>query len=170
MLGVPLLGEYNGILTLQGLSHWQDWLTYEQFPEGSESYEIILKIRQCYSAACDIYIQRATSGNKDLPSSTPYRYDINKRATTCDLIELLSQIPPNTLGAHALVWPCFLGGAEAKDPQQRAIFIDYMNSIYNRTKFRNIPVAVQSLQRLWASREDKRWTQCLTEHSKVLVM
>jgi len=171
MLGVPLLGESNAILTLQGLSQWQDWFIHEQFPEGSDEYRTMIKIRQCYSAACDIYIHRATSENKESPmSATPHQYGVIRHATTCDLIELLSQIPPHTPGAHTLVWPCFLGGAETTEPHQRAFFVDYMNSIYDRTKFRNILVAVQSLQSIWASKGDKRWTLCLPEHSNALVM
>ncbi|KAI0604630.1 Fungal specific transcription factor domain protein [Pyrenophora tritici-repentis] len=170
MLGIPLLSESNGIATLQGLSRWQDWQMYEQFPEGADNRRIILKIRQCYSAACDIYIQRATSGNKEWPISTLHQSELNRYTTTHHLMELLSQIPPDMPGAHCLVWPCFLGGAEATDHHQRNFFVDYMYHIYARTGFRNILVAVQSLQNLWASKGDERWTLCLPEHSSVLVM
>ncbi|EDU44590.1 C6 zinc finger domain containing protein [Pyrenophora tritici-repentis Pt-1C-BFP] len=130
MLGIPLLSESNGIATLQGLSRWQDWQMYEQFPEGADNRRIILKIRQCYSAACDIYIQRATSGNKEWPISTLHQSELNRYTTTHHLMELLSQIPPDMPGAHCLVWPCFLGGAEATDHHQRNFFVDYMYHIY----------------------------------------
>jgi hypothetical protein len=96
--------------------------------------------------------------------------DVLQASTISDLIGRLSNIPPYTPGAHALVWPCFVAGAEASDLDQRAFFVNYMKSIYARTKFRNIPVAVQSLKILWASKGAKRWTQCLPEYSKVLVM
>ncbi|KAE8838125.1 hypothetical protein PTNB85_05460 [Pyrenophora teres f. teres] len=170
MLGTPLLGESNGIVTLQRLSEWQDWQMYEQFPEGSDNHRIILKIQQCYSAACDIYIQRAMSENKEGPTTMPHQYQVNRYTSTYHLIELLSKIPPHMPGAHCLVWPCFLGGAEATEPHQRNFFVNYMYSIYARTRFRNILVAVPSLQKLWASKDDKRWTLYLPEHCNVLVM
>lgn len=98
------------------------------------------------------------------------QYNDMQTSTIRNLIRRLLDIPPHTHGAHALVWPCFLAGAEASDPHQRAFFVDYMNSIYARTKFRNIPLAVKGLENIWTGKGDKRWTQCLPELSHVLVM
>jgi hypothetical protein len=85
-------------------------------------------------------------------------------------MERISKISPHDPGAHALVWPCFVAGAEASEARQRAFFVDYMNSIYARTQFRNIPLAVQSLENIWASKRGTRWTYFLPEISKILVM
>lgn len=170
MLSLPLLGEHNGVLALQRSSQWQEWLTFEQFPEGSENHRVIDKTRMCYAAACDIYMRRATSGDADITTPTLFQHHSVENTTTHDLMAQLSQISPDAPGAHALVWPCFVGGAESADPDERAFFVKYMNSIYARTKFRNIPVAVKSLKNLWASKGERRWTQCLPEHSNVLVM
>jgi len=145
-------------------------LTCENFPADSENYRIIDKIRLCFAAACTIYTRRATSEDVEFSSETRSQYSTLQASTIQGLIGRLSNIPPHTDGAHALVWPCFVAGAEASDPDQRAFFVNYMESIYARTKFRNIPVAVQSLENLWASKGEKRWTQNLSEYSKVLVM
>jgi hypothetical protein len=147
-----------------------DWLSSKLFPAGSESYVIVNKIQWCFDTACTIYFRRATSDAITTSTSERLQYEDVQKSTIQDLIGRISLMPPHSPGAHALVWPCFIAGAESSDPIQRAFFIDYMNSIYARTKFRNIPVAVQSLRNLWANKGDKRWTQCLPEITKVLVM
>jgi hypothetical protein len=116
-------------------------------------------------------MRRAMSDDVESTTSTLLQHhSIETTTTTHGLINQLAQIPPEAPGAHALVWPCFVGGAEATDPAERAFFVNYMNSVYARTKFRNIPAAVRSLQSLWDSKGKRRWTQCLPEHSNVLVM
>jgi hypothetical protein len=138
---------------------------HEQDYADETSRHTIDEVRHCFDAACTIYIRRATTCT--LPS--PHYYDA-QASTIRDLISRLLHIPPDMHGGHALVWPCFVAGAEASDPDQRAFFVEYMNSIYARTQFRNIPIAVQSLENLWREKGGKRWTQCLPEVSNVLVM
>ncbi|OAL02602.1 hypothetical protein IQ06DRAFT_367123 [Phaeosphaeriaceae sp. SRC1lsM3a] len=169
-LSLPLLGEHDGVPVVQGsFKRWQNWLTADNFPIGSENHRIVDKIRLCFASACDIYLRRATCDNANAPLSTMPHYDEIQTSAIQHLIEHVSQISPGTPGAHALVWPCFVAGAEATDPGQRTFLVNYMDSIYGRTKFRNIPAAIQSLERLWASK-GRRWTQCLPEISQVLVM
>ena len=174
LLGLPLLGEHAGILAIQrSFQSWQDWLTCEQFPADSEYHRIIDKIRLCLAAACTIYIRRATTENTENTESPPAarsQYNALQASTIAGLMGRLSSIPPHMAGAHALVWPCFVAGAEASDPDSKAFFVNYMESIYALTKFHNIPVAVRSLKTLWASKGEKRWTQYLPEYSRVLVM
>ncbi|KAF2026650.1 hypothetical protein EK21DRAFT_73618 [Setomelanomma holmii] len=171
LLGLPLLGEQTGVFAInRSFQSWQDWLTCEQFPADSENHRIIDKIRLCFAAACTIYIRRATTEDVDSLPAKRSQYDALQTSTIQDLIGRLSSIPPHTHGAHALVWPCFIAGAEASDLDQRAFFVNYMENIYTRTKFRNVPMAVQSLKTLWVCKGDKRWTQCLTEFPRVLVM
>jgi len=168
LLGLPLQGEHSGISAIQkSFQTWWDFL-HEQHAADEESRRTINEIRHCFDSACTIYIRRATTCSSPSPSDSHYH---NTQASTIrNLMQRLSHIPPDTHGAHALVWPCFVAGAEASDPEQRAFFVDYMNSIYARTQFRNIPIAVQSLGNLWRSKGEKRWTQCLPEISNVLVM
>jgi hypothetical protein len=171
LLGVPLLGEDSGVAAITRASEAShDWLASEQFPVGSESYVVMDKIRLCFHTACSIYVRRATSEATTTSMAKRLQCEDLQDSTIRDLIECISLIPPHSPGAHALVWPCFIAGAESSDPVRRAFFVDYMNSIYARTKFRNIPIAVQSLRNLWANKGDKRWTQCLPEISRVLVM
>ena len=170
LLGLPLLGEHHGMLALQKYPQREDWLTCEQFPEGSEEQHILDETCLCFAAACDIFLRRATSEDAGFSGLAPLYPDVVVNFNINNLLERISLIPPCSPGAHALVWPCFVAGAETADPGQRAFFADYMNSIYARTKFRNIPTAVRSLERIWARKGGKRWTQCLPELSNVLVM
>jgi hypothetical protein len=65
---------------------------------------------------------------------------------------------------------CFIAGAETNDQKQRDFFVDRMNEVYQRTRFRNIPAAVQSLRRIWMRKSGQKWTSCLPELTQVLVM
>jgi hypothetical protein len=164
------MGEHDGVPMMQGTFRlWQNWLTADNFPVESENHRIVDKIRMCFASASDIYLRRATSDNTESISPDLSNYVKIQTSAIQHLIERISDISPNTPGSHALVWPCFVAGAEATDPSQRTFLVDYMDRIYARTKFRNIPAAIESLKRLW-SYKGKRWTQCLPEISKVLVM
>jgi hypothetical protein len=161
LLSLPLRGEDTGVLAIQkSPQSWQEWLICEHFPIQTESHRIIDKIRLCFAAASRIYIRRASMLD---PSQ-------EQKAATQDLLDRLESIPPYTPGAHALVWPCFVAGAEAEKPGQRAFCVEYMYAIYKRTRFKNVPVAIHSLEELWARKGDRRWTQCLSEFSHVLIM
>ncbi|KAL5377430.1 hypothetical protein DPSP01_009768 [Paraphaeosphaeria sporulosa] len=171
LLCLPLLGEHTGVSAIQrSLQSWYDWLTPEQFAAGSENHQNLNGIRFCFDAAFTIYTRRATSENINSSVDSRSQYSRLQALTIQEVAQRLSLMPPHTDGAHALVWPCFVAGAETSDPDQRAFFVNYMESIYARTKFRNIPLAVQSLRRFWESKGERRWTQYLPEYSKVLVM
>ncbi|PSN59956.1 hypothetical protein BS50DRAFT_640399 [Corynespora cassiicola Philippines] len=164
LLGFPLLGEDGGISVIQKkLDRWTEWLSREYSHVDTEDRCVVSMIGQCFISACQIYVRRAKAPDDHLPFLDPSHLVLQ-------IMSCVSQIPPTTNGAHALVWACFIAGAEATDPLQRAFFADYMNAIYARTKFRNIPIAVESLRRIWAESSHKRWTQCLPELANVLVM
>lgn len=170
-LGVPLLGEENGVLAIQeSFPTWTEWLPYERFPPGSDDHRIMDTVRQCFASASMIYIQRAMHEDKTITNPLFVPAKPAELPAIQELVDCLSCIPPTSTGAHALVWVCFVAGAETCDPVQRQFFADYMLGIYSRTKFANIPAAVESLQRIWARTNKKRWTQCLSELSNVLVM
>lgn len=171
MLALPLLSEHNGVLVIErSFQSQQDWLMCEQFPVDSENYRTVEKIRLCFATACSIYVRRATSEDTNFSTPTNHYHDDLQGPTIHDFIKHISGIQPSMPGAHALVWPCFVAGAGATDPHHRAFFVEFMNRIYARTKFRNIPIAVQRLESIWASKGKKRWTQCLSETGNVLVM
>ncbi|KAF2847288.1 hypothetical protein T440DRAFT_471187 [Plenodomus tracheiphilus IPT5] len=169
-LGVPQLGEDNGVLAImESYQSMIGWLSpaCEEFPVDSDDGRTMQTIKQCFASASAIYIHRATT---DLHTSTTNNDDTSQQPIIQSLIARLSLISPTSPGAHALVWVCFVAGAETSDPSQRQFFVDYMLAIYERTKFRNIPLGVAGLERIWARRGGKRWTQCLAELSNVLVM
>ncbi|KAI8940969.1 hypothetical protein NX059_002219 [Plenodomus lindquistii] len=171
-LGVPQLGEDNGVLAImESCQSMIGWLSpaCDQLPSESEEGRTMQIIRQCFASASAIYIHRATTDVRDNLAPSTY-FDDSQQPVILDLIARLSQIPPTSPGAHALVWTCFVAGAETADPEQRQFFVNYMLAIYERTKFRNIPLGVQGLERIWSRKNNKRWTQCLAELSNVLVM
>ncbi|KAJ0109943.1 hypothetical protein J7T55_014745 [Diaporthe amygdali] len=158
MLGQPFLGEDDGVKFIQRtFDGCTDWLPCEELPLHSEDRRNVVLIRQCFAEACNIYLGRATTNHK-------------QEVVIERLTQLLLQIDSDARGAHALVWVYFIAGAEANDPQQREFFVTRMNETYQQTRFRNIPAAVQSLQRIWMRRSSQKWTSCLPELTRVLVM
>lgn len=171
LLGLPLLGEDAGLHAIrESFQSWTEFLSYEFLPADSHERRIMESIRQCFASACAIYIRRASSKDFISRPMSSTSDDPVQQSTIQLLVTRLSKIPPHAPGAHALVWVCFIGAAESNDPVQRQFFVDYMHSIYAKTKFHNIPTAVQSLERIWAKKGKKRWTECLSELTRVLVM
>lgn len=87
-----------------------------------------------------------------------------------DLKQLVSQIEPDQMGSHALVWVCFIAAADSTDPEHRKFFVDRMNKVFAKTKFQNIAAGMQSLPAIWSQRGSMRWTQNLTQIAQSLVM
>lgn len=158
MLGQPLLEEEGGVKFIQeAFDECINWLPCEELPPDCQDRRNVVLIRQCFAEACNIYLGRATT-------------DHEQEMAIERLIQLLLQIDSDARGAHALVWVCFIAGAETNDQQQREFFVARMNETYQRTRFRNIPAAVQSLQRIWMRKSGQKWTSCLPELTRVLVM
>ncbi|KAJ4984183.1 hypothetical protein SVAN01_10354 [Stagonosporopsis vannaccii] len=166
LLGVPLLGEEVGVLTMMKASDsLMGFLTYSHVPEGCEDRRLADLIRQCFVSACNIYIRCAATA--DTQSNF---HDAIQAQAIKHLIGTMLQIPPGTRGAHALVWVCFVAGAASTDQDQRDFFVHRMEQVYAQTHFRNIPTAIESLRTIWSQGCDKRWTVRVSQFSDVLVM
>lgn len=140
------------------------FLRFPDLPAGSEDRIMADRLRQCFVRACAIYIRCATSPSLDITKNL-----IQKNAVD-QLIDLMSTIPTSFRGSHALVWVCFVAGAETTDESQRAFFVDRMMKTHARTNFRNILLAIEGLEKIWARGPTERWTLCLPRLSNVLVM
>lgn len=166
LLGVPLLGEEIGVLTMMKASEsLMGFLSYSHLPEDSEDRRITDLIRQCFVSACNIYTRCAASA--DEPSNF---HNAIQAQSIQQLIGTILQISPDARGAHALVWVCFVAGAASTDQDQRDFFVHRMEQVYAQTQFRNIPTAIESLRNIWSQGHGKRWTKCLPHLSNVLVM
>ena len=169
LLGLPLLGEDVGVLTMMKASEsLMGFLSYPHLPEDCEDRRTAELIRQCFVFACNIYTRCAASADGAL--GLGIAHDSIQQNCIEQLIGLVSQISPSARGAHALVWVCFVAGAASTDLTQRKFFVHRMEQVYARTQFRNIPTAIQSLQNIWSRGDGKRWTVCLPQLSNVLVM
>ncbi|KAJ8115059.1 hypothetical protein OPT61_g3203 [Boeremia exigua] len=166
LLGVPLLGEEVGVLTLMKASESLiTFLSYSHLPQDSEDQRVTDLVRQSFVTACNIYTRCAA--NADANSDF---HDAIQAHSIQQLIETVSEISPHAHGAHALVWVCFVAGAAATDQNQRDFFVHRMEQVYARTQFRNIPTAIKSLHKIWSQSSRQRWTTCLSHLSNVLVM
>lgn len=165
-MGVPLLGEEVGVLTMMKASEsLMGFLSYSHLPEDCEDRRTADLIRECFVSACNIYTRCAASA--DAHSNF---HDAIQAQSIQQLIGSILQISPEARGAHALVWVCFVAGAASTDQDQRDFFVRRMEQVYERTQFRNIPTAVEGLRNIWSQGSGKRWTVCLPQLSNVLVM
>lgn len=90
----------------------------------------------------------------------------------------MSSLDPAAEGAHALVWPCFVAGAESQTAEDRQFFTTRLAQTYAITKFRNVQIARESLPLIWAMQdnaavagdESSSWVTRLGQLSKTLIM
>jgi hypothetical protein len=162
LLGQPLLSEPQGIHILQSPpDQTLDWLSYD-LPAHSTHHTLLARTRQAFTLASHIYLNRVTT------STSSYE---GQSALTARLRQLITQIDPDGPGAHALVWACFIGAADTADESHRRFFVDRMERVYAKTRFRNVRAAVQALPGIWTRGETgRRWTEEMGWAADVLVM
>lgn len=144
------------------------FLSYSHLPEDCEDRRIAALIQKCFVSACSIYTRCATNAN--IAVAFGISHDAIQEKAIEHLIEILSGISVGTRGAHALVWVYFVAGAASTNQDQRLFFVQRMEQVYSLTHFQNIPIAIESLEKIWSRKDKKRWTVCLPQLSKVLVM
>lgn len=166
LLAVPLLGrEIDVRATMKASESLMSFLSYSHLPKGSEDRRVTDLIRQCFTAACNIYSRCAFNAD-----ARPIFHNAVQMHAIQQLISVMTDIAPDARGAHALVWVCFIAGAASTDQSQRDFFVHRMVQVYMRTRFRNIPIAIQSLQKIWTRGHGDCWTLCLAQLSNGLAM
>lgn len=156
-MGFPFLGQSHGVSALRKLCCERlDWLDHELPPE-SQYNNLIHMVKQIFLKDSEIYLHRA-----------------NTNETSWELLEefrhLTFHVQPESIGAHTLVWACFIAAADSTDPFHREYFKDYMIRVYSQTLFRNIPAAVESLPTIWQHQGTRKWTEDITSLSPILIM
>jgi hypothetical protein len=162
---LPLLGEQNCLTAISYTSKIDDWLLPESFPVDSESHRNMEIVKECFAKACTIYVRRAASESASMGLS-----GLLQDTLISEFMDCMTKILPEDPGAHALVWPIYITGAETTDLAQRKVLTQYLERIYGRTKFRNISSALISWKRIWSRNDGTRWTQCLPQYVDTLVM
>ncbi|KAJ5967562.1 hypothetical protein N7501_003810 [Penicillium viridicatum] len=156
-LGQPLLGEHQGVNVLSfPLEHYLDW-TYYDLPPDSEHSHMLRLSRMAFIKASEIYLGRVASNH-------------DQWQLLESLKQLVSQIEPNQMGSHALVWVCFIAAADSTDPEHRTFFVNRMNQIFAKVKFQNISAGVQALPAIWSQQGSSRWTENLSRLAPTLIM
>ena len=72
---------------------------------------------------------------------------------------LVTPITKDTTGAHTLVWAYFIAAAESRTSAHRSFFSHRLGELYDIAKFGNIPVALATLEKIWALDPLRRWTR-----------
>ena len=75
------------------------------------------------------------------------------------LCTLVTPVTKDTTGAHTLVWVYFIAAAESRTSAHRAFFSHRLGELYDIAKFGNIPVALATLEKIWALGTSRRWTR-----------
>ncbi|KAL7893208.1 hypothetical protein HDV64DRAFT_156077 [Trichoderma sp. TUCIM 5745] len=162
LFGFPLSSETKG---LQMLSKRPDY--YLGFMSSSpslnqdpEQYANVSVMKEAIRQACDLYRNRALHLITDEESIQSVE---RLRETVLDL-------DPSVDGSHALVWTYFVAAAESILPEHREFFSHRLQSLYSCTHFGTIPIAVQTLEHIWANQGTQRWTQVVTRQRPILIM
>ena len=81
--------------------------------------------------------------------------------TTLEMLRtLVLPITKATPGAHTLVWVYFIAAAESRTLGDRMFFSQRLGELYDIGRFGNIPVALATLNRIWAlDHSQQRWTR-----------
>lgn len=110
----------------------------------------------------EIYNLRAGS------ASAPVR-DSLMASRVADLHAVLRRVDPTSPGAHVLVWPHFVGAAEAEGEEMQEFFRERLRYIWRTTGYANVLRAIDSLPGMWEKRGVQRWTLRLPQLSVVVM-
>jgi len=128
---------------------------------GSSKSLALLLYHEAFCQARAIYLLRsqATLTEED-EAEMPHRIERLK--------QLLIDLDPTAEGAHTLVWPYFIAGAESINTDDRDFFHSRLDHIWETTGYRNVLVAMNALQDIW-KRPDEPWTSWLPRIATVIM-
>ena len=128
---------------------------------GSSKSIALLLYHEAFCQARTIYLLRAqTVLTVEEEAEMPQRIQCLK--------QLLIDLDPTAEGAHTLVWPYFIAGAESAIQEDRDFFYARLNHIWETTGYRNVLVAMNALQDIW-KRPDEPWTSWLPRIATVIM-
>lgn len=84
------------------------------------------------------------------------------------LKHLLIDLDPTAEGAHTLVWPYFIAGAESIIKDDRDFFRARLDHIWETTGYRNVLVAMNALDDIW-KRPSAPWTSWLPRIATIIM-
>ncbi|KAL6812259.1 hypothetical protein V8C40DRAFT_123309 [Trichoderma camerunense] len=162
LFGFPLSSEIKGLQTLSKQpDYYLDFMSsYPSLSKDPQQYANVAVMKEAIRQACDLYRNRALHL---ISKEESIRSVERLRETVLDL-------EPSVDGCHALVWTYFVAAAESTLPEHRAFFSQRLQSLYSCTEFGTIPIAVQSLEHIWANSDSQRWTEVVTRQRPILIM
>ncbi|KAL7942750.1 hypothetical protein V8C42DRAFT_151063 [Trichoderma barbatum] len=162
LFGFPLSSETKGLQTLSKRpDYYLDFMSsYPSLSQDPEQYANVSVMKEAIRQACDLYRNRALH----LISEEESIQSVER------LRETVLDLDPSVDGCHALVWTYFVAAAESILPEHRAFFSNRLQSLYSCTEFGTIPIAVQSLEHIWAHQGSQRWTEVVTRQRPILIM
>jgi hypothetical protein len=83
---------------------------------------------------------------------------------------LVAPLTKTMPGAHTLVWVFFIAAAESRTEGDRMLFSQRLGELYDIGRFGNIPVALDTLNRIWTLDPRQRWTRETNIVAPVLVI
>jgi hypothetical protein len=128
---------------------------------GSSKSLALLLYHEAFCQARAIYLLRSqvTLAEKE-EAKMPQRIECLKA--------LLIDLDPTAEGAHTLVWPYFIAGAESTIQEDRDFFHTRLGHIWGTTGYRNVLVAMNALQDIW-KHPDEPWTSWLPRIATIIM-
>lgn len=162
LFGFPLSSEKKGLKTLTKCpDYYLDFIS--SCPSLSlhpEQYSNGMIMKDAIRQACELYRNRALQSTS--------------RELSIESVERLRQtvlgLEPSVDGCHALVWAYFVAAAESILPEHRDFFSSRLRSLFECTGFGSIPLALETLELIWATQSSSSWTEIVTHQRPILIM
>jgi transcriptional activator protein UGA3 len=118
---------------------------------ASSSDSSLMHLAEGYRSAALIHLYRVL--RRYIPSQT---YLLNQKIQNQVqlIIQNVSEMPLNCLPECTLLFPLFLAGGEAQEDRHREYIRYRMESLGNFRRFKNVDVALEVLEELWANRNE----------------
>ena len=164
MFGFPLISEQKGVETIDKLMMAPDnfdFMLVHVLPSTDSTHRAFLgTMTNVMKQALTIYKRRALRNVTDQESIEAVER----------LRRLVASFDPQTEGCHALVWAYFAAAAESRLPEHREFFSERLRGLFSCTEFGTIPIALSTLDYIWANQDRLSWTEIMTRQKPLLII
>ena len=172
LFGFPLSSEEKGLKTLTKCpDYYLDFmLPCPSLRLDPALYSHAMVMKDAIRQACQLYRNRALQYTASMSAiSEPCATELS-----IESIERLRQtvldLEPSAEGCHALVWTYFVAAAESVLPEHRDFFSNRLRVLFECTRFGSIPLALETLQHIWATQSSSCWIEIVTHQRPLLIM
>ncbi|KAL5354730.1 hypothetical protein ACLOAV_000819 [Pseudogymnoascus australis] len=172
LFGFPLSSEEKGLKTLTRCpDYYLDFmLPCPSLRLNPAVYSHAMVMKDAIRQACQLYRNRALQYTASMSvTSKPCATELSIESVE-RLRQTVLDLEPSVDGCHALVWTYFVAAAESVLPEHRDFFSNRLRVLFECTRFGSIPLALETLQHIWATQSSSCWIEIVTHQRPLLIM